>query len=71
MIGQSCNFVGIGYQSVVLFVDLVELKIFYVSLNASVSGGIINYDSFVVTVVLHENRIQIVLNPKVSVVIVA
>ena len=57
MVRHRCNILCIGNQSVVFFVDLVELKVLLISLNAPISGGIVNNDSFVVRVVLHKDGI--------------
>lgn len=61
----------IGNESVVLFIDLIEFKVFYVGLKGKVVRGIVNYDSFVVAVVLHKDGIQIVLSSKLCVVVIA
>lgn len=70
MVRQSCNFLFIRNQSVVFFVDLIELKVFPVNLKATIGGGIVNDDSFVVGIILRKDRIQIVLDPKILIVIV-
>lgn len=71
MVGQSCDFLRIWYQSIVLFVDLVELQILFVNLNASVSRTVINDDGLEVGIVLHENGMQIVLYSKFCVVVIS
>lgn len=54
-----------------LFVDLVELQILFVNLNASVSRTVINDDGLEVGIVLHENGMQIVLYSKFCVVVIS
>lgn len=71
VIWESCNFLCSRNQSVVSFIDPIELQVFFVYLNAPISGGIVNDDNFVVTIVLHKDGIQIVLYPKTRIIIVA
>ena len=71
MVGQSCDFLGVWDQSVVLFVNLVKVEVFLVNLKAAVSRRVVDDDCLVVAVVLHENRVQIVFNSKLRIVVVA